>query len=146
MSRWIYIQKAMLSKIAQRCEEDKFRECCGLITGVDLNKKVYYAEDSFQITNDKVNESNIDYIMNPTEQFKILSQTTITNKKADNDLVAIWHSHPLPFGEPIPSSIDVAMVSYNVIYIIYGLKSKTFKCWFFNKEKKAFKEAILQVI
>ena len=146
MSRWIFIPEAMLKRIAERCNDTPFKEACGLITGADLDKKVYYAEDSFYVKNIRQKESNIDYLMEPQEQMNILKKTTIINKKADHDLVAIWHSHPLPFGVPIPSPIDVAQVSYNVIYIIYGMKEKKFRAWYFNKEENIFKEAILQVI
>ena len=146
MSRWIFIQKAMLDKIADICSKDAFRESCGLITGIDVLKRAYYAEDAFRISNIKNKESNIDYLMEPQEMFNILKHTTIKDKTADNDLVAIWHSHPLPFGEPIPSHIDLNMVSFNVIYIIYGLKSNTFKAWYLSHDKKQFKEAIMQII
>ncbi len=73
--------------------------------------------------------------------FKVLSKTSLLNKKSKVDFVCQWHSHPKSKG--IPSLVDLKTAQYNVVYLIFGLFDQKFRAWSFNKENNCFEKVYL---
>ena len=139
----LIVSKPMIDDMIKIAEASPDKETCGLFLGNDKDEGLAEADEFYNVTN-MVTDNSIDYIMEPQQQFDILNKSKIYNKQADKDLVCIWHTHP--FGMPIPSHIDINRVSYNVVYMIYGMATKQVKCWKFNKELKGFQPVDLFVL
>ena len=142
MFKYFVTVKSMLDKIMEIAKANPNKEVCGLITGTDVDKKIVIGEKLFQIENispDLIKA--VDYTMNPVQMLKVLKTTSLMNKSSSDDFVCIWHSHPN--GLPNPSSIDLARVSYNVVYIIYGVLSDECKAWTYNKNENKFEQTTI---
>ncbi len=120
-------------------------ETCGFILKDHKNTHSTIFEP---ITNISDYAKEVDYIMEPKEMMKVFMSSykvgnNIFNKKADRDVTAIFHSHPNNKG--IPSSIDLARVSYDVIYLIYGFTDNILRAWKYNKNNNDFDNIKIEV-
>jgi proteasome lid subunit RPN8/RPN11 len=101
-----------LEQVISHCKSVYPDEACGLLAGT---KNI--AEKIYTMTN--LEQSNVSYMMDPEEQFKVLKEM----RKNDDDMVAIYHSHP--HSPPYPSSRDISLAFYSdAIYLIVGLTDK----------------------
>jgi proteasome lid subunit RPN8/RPN11 len=105
------------------------KEICGLFLGdIENNKSI--VKEYFPITNVSPSETKWDYVPDPNEYMKILSQTSLFRPKSYKELACIFHTHPRGIG--VPSIFDVKGASWHTVYLIYGMSDKTFRAWFWN--------------
>jgi len=131
----IILNEKLYKKLIETGLESPNKEVCGLLLGKKENNN-WIVEDFYQITNITNGLEIIDYQMNPQEVMNVLKNTTKFNKKADKELVGIWHTHPN--GVAVPSYIDVDRVAYPVPYIIFGLGENKMKTYIIDKKNKNY--------
>lgn len=74
-----------------------------------------------------INDST-DYIPDPGDFFKVISETKLVNSMSTKELVLIFHTHPRNL--PNPSSTDIAGANYRAIYVIYSPLYKRIKAYY----------------
>jgi len=108
----LIISRALMEQVIAHCRSAYPIEACGLLAGT-ANR----AEKMYAMTN--VEPSNVSYMMDPGEQFKVMKEM----RKNGSKMVAIFHSHP--YSPAYPSSKDVALAFYSdSLYIIIGLSGR----------------------
>lgn len=135
----IQIKKEILQQFVEHCEATPSVEVCALMTG---NLKNMVADEIHLIENVSKSFKEVDYVMNPSQAFRVYNNTTILNKKADKDLVVICHDHPT--GQPIPSSIDLHRAEWEVVYLIYSPLYRKSRAWLYKDG--AFSELKIELI
>lgn len=99
--------------IMAQAQQSPLHEICGLIGG--QTGHAGYAYPINNIANDRTRR----YQMDPREQINAMRQM----RDRDEELIAIYHSHP--YGPAIPSAIDIAEAEYpDVAYLIVSLTTK----------------------
>jgi proteasome lid subunit RPN8/RPN11 len=98
--------------VISHCKSVYPNEACGLLAGVrNIAEKIY--------TMTNIEQSNVSYMMDPDEQFRVLKEM----RKNGEKMVAIYHSHP--HSPPYPSSRDISLAFYSdAIYLIVGFTDK----------------------
>ncbi len=107
----IRIPKTIHDQILAHAKAEAPLECCGLLAG--RNGTV---ERIYPMTN--ADHSPVRYRIDPKEQFAVFKEM----RAKENDLVAIYHSHP--HTEAYPSATDVRLAYYpDAVYIIVSLEN-----------------------
>jgi len=132
------VEESILSDIKNIGDINSNIEMCGIITGSNINNKTAIAEKIFNIPNIAYVNKSVHYLMEPKQMFNIFKKTNILDKQSKISFLSVWHTHPNC--EPIPSSIDLSLAHYDVIYLIYSPLKKLFRAWKLNKNKDGFNE------
>lgn len=135
-----YVSRDILNSIIDYSERND-KEICGIITGKKIGNDMF-AKNINKIKNLSKYDTEVDYVMNPSEVYNTLRNTTFFGDKDKDDFVATFHSHPNNMG--IPSKIDIARAEYNVVYLIYGKIDGVLRSWKLAKDKK--KMEIMEMI
>jgi len=110
LSENFIITKNQAKQIIAQAQGGDPREICGLMGGKDGR-----VERLFPATN--ADESNLTYMVEPKEQFKIMKAIRDNNM----ELVGIYHSHPA--SEAYPSPTDCRLAFYEQAhYVIVSLR------------------------
>ena len=97
-------------EIIAHCRQEAPVEACGLISGQNEECEVVH-----RMTNADGEKDH--YMMDPEEQFELFKKL----RQTDQEVVAIYHSHP--HTEAYPSPEDLRLAFYpGVIYIIVSLE------------------------
>ena len=105
------IPKAIHDRILAHARDEAPNECCGLLAGKDNT-----AEAIYPMTN--IHHSQVSYMIDPKEQFAVFKEM----RAKENDLIAIYHSHPETAA--YPSATDVRLAYYpDAAYIIVSLEN-----------------------
>ncbi|MBI2684384.1 MAG: M67 family metallopeptidase [Actinobacteria bacterium] len=104
------LPRTLAEDLVAHAQADLPNECCGLIAGRDgLATRVLRAENT--------ESSPFMYVMDPREQLRMMDAID----DADEDLIAIYHSHTR--SAAYPSRTDVELAFYpDPIYVIVSLK------------------------
>jgi len=119
----IVLKESHYKEIIGHCESSPDREVCGLVTGGGGNR----ALSVHQLMNTAPGRGEVDYVVDPQGFFDVASRTRLLDKDAEQELLAVYHSHPI--GLPVPSKVDVARASYRIVYIIYSVQAGMMKAW-----------------
>ena len=108
------LRSAHVDEMYAHSRAAKPEECCGLVGGVnDVAQSVYRLRNVAR-------DALVGYEAAPEDLFAAQRQI----RKRGEQLLAIYHSHPLS-SEPEPSDTDVRMAYYpSAIYFIIGLEGK----------------------
>ncbi|MBI3597728.1 MAG: M67 family metallopeptidase [Nitrospirae bacterium] len=105
------IPKQIYDQMLVHAEAEAPNECCGLLAG-----KNGTAEAIHPMTN--IHQSPVSYMIDPKEQFAVFKEM----RAKENELIAIYHSHP--HTEAYPSATDVRLAYYpEAVYIIVSLEN-----------------------
>ncbi|MBI3811758.1 MAG: M67 family metallopeptidase [Nitrospirae bacterium] len=105
------IPKTIYDQMLAHAKAEAPLECCGLLAGKDGAVEMIYP-----MTN--ADHSPVRYMIDPKEQFVVFKEM----RAKENDLVAIYHSHP--HTEAYPSTTDVRLAYYpDAVYIIVSLEN-----------------------
>jgi [CysO sulfur-carrier protein]-S-L-cysteine hydrolase len=105
------IPKTIHDRILAHARDEAPKECCGLLAG-----KNGTAETIYPMTN--IHQSPATYMIDPKEQFAVFKEM----RAKENDLVAIYHSHPATAA--YPSATDVRLAYYpDAVYVIVSLEN-----------------------
>lgn len=101
--------------VIDHCLKDKPLEACGILSGTkegssSQTNRVYLMKNT--------SVSSKEYLMDPEEQFEVFKDI----RENDQELIAIFHSHP--HSPARPSRKDIEMAYYPAaIYVIISLKN-----------------------
>lgn len=141
MLKWIHIPAKFLDRIKKVARGNPL-EVCGIGTGTNIDNKIVIVENLYHVDNISTLAREVDYVMDPSQMFKVLKDTTLINKKAKDDFVLIFHSHPN--GIPYPSRIDLERAEYNVAYLIYSGITDKIKVWTYDKPNNKMVEMFVR--
>lgn len=103
------IPRSLADEMIAHAREDLPNECCGMVGGSDGVASTVYRTRNAEA-------SPFRYSVAPQEQFDVLERID----RANEDLVAIYHSHTK--SEAYPSQTDVNLAGWpDVIYLIVSL-------------------------
>lgn len=103
--------REVLEEIIAHAREDRPNECCGLIGGRDgVAVTAYRARNTF--------ESPMRFEIHPGDQFRIQEQEM---PAAGEELVAMYHSHPVSEARPSQTDINLAELLPGLIWVICSL-------------------------
>jgi [CysO sulfur-carrier protein]-S-L-cysteine hydrolase len=101
----------VLDEIVAHAREDRPNECCGLIGGRDgTATTAYRARNAF--------ESPMRFEIHPSDQFRIQEKEI---PEAGEELVAMYHSHPVSEARPSQTDINLAELLPGLIWLICSL-------------------------
>ena len=106
------ITRGLYEQVIAHCQSRYPKEACGILAGhVGLVQQVY------PMTN--VEDSPIGYSMDPKEQLQVMKQM----RQANQEMLAIYHSHTASAAYPSP--VDVRLAAYpEVSYVLVSLKDQ----------------------
>jgi hypothetical protein len=104
----LIISRELLEQVIAHCRSAYPIEACGLLAGT-ANR----AEKMYAMTN--VEPSNVSYMMDPGEQFKVMKEM----RKNGTKMVAIFHSHPHSRHIRLPKTWLSLLL--RLLYLIIGL-------------------------
>jgi proteasome lid subunit RPN8/RPN11 len=105
------ISKTIHDQILAHAKAEAPMECCGLLAGKDGAVETIYP-----MTN--ADHSPVRYMIDPKEQFAVFKEM----RAKENELVAIYHSHPATAA--YPSATDVRLAYYpDAVYLIVSLEN-----------------------
>ncbi|MBI3611062.1 MAG: M67 family metallopeptidase [Nitrospirae bacterium] len=105
------IPKTIYDQMLAHARDEAPKECCGLLAG-----KNGTAEAIYPMTN--IHQSPVSYMIDPKEQFAVFKEM----RAKENELIAIYHSHPATAA--YPSATDVRLAYYpDAVYIIVSLEN-----------------------
>jgi [CysO sulfur-carrier protein]-S-L-cysteine hydrolase len=107
----IRIPKTIYDQMLAHAADETPMECCGLLAGRNGTVDTIY-----RMTN--ADHSPVRYLIDPKEQFAVFKEM----RAKENDLVAIYHSHPATAA--YPSATDVRLAYYpDAVYVIVSLEN-----------------------
>jgi len=105
----LLLPERILKLVEDHCRREAPLEACGIISGRGAR-----ALHVYPMTNAARSETR--YLMVPDEQFRVMEEVWARGE----ELVAIYHSHPI--SEAYPSATDVALAYYpEAVYLILSL-------------------------
>lgn len=108
----IRLPKSCYEEVLAHCRRDFPKEACGILAGRDG-----VVEQVYTMTN--VEHSAISYQMDPKEQLQLMKRM----RQADQQMLAIYHSHTASAAYPSP--VDVSLAVYpEVAYVLVSLKEQ----------------------
>ncbi len=126
----ITIPRKISNQLLHLAQISPDKEICGLIGGKNGIPSHCYPVDNI------AEHPERQFLLDPKQQISILSKL----RECNEDLFAIYHSHPN--APAIPSQLDIDMTSYpNALYFIISLNTKgvlELRC--FKKNNYAFNE------
>ncbi len=105
-------------------------EVCGALLGQKSEDGNWLCDEFIPLTNVSPHHHGAHYIPSPDELFQALNKTRHMNKKAEKDLVGIYHTHPM--FEPYPSSTDILGAGYEGAYVIYSPMKKQITAHYYD--------------
>ncbi len=110
--RGLRLPQALLGELTAHCQKEYPKEACGILAGRNgVITQVY------PMTN--VEQSPISYQMDPKEQLQVMRQM----RQANQEMLAIYHSHTASAAYPSP--VDVQLAVYpEVLYVLVSLKDR----------------------
>ena len=135
------IKSSLWSHIMDLGDMSPHEEICGALLG---NKETQEIKKYEPLTNVSPTKS-CHYIPDPNEWLQTLLKTTFINKKADLDLIGLFHTHPN--SAPIASHTDINEAGYEGFYWIYSPKDGTSNFYYYdgNDKNKQFTITNLKV-
>ncbi len=103
------INKKIVSAIFAQGKKDAPIEACGYLVGKGNDVLKHY-----EMTN--IDNSKEHFTLDPKEQFKILKET----RKDNNEILAVYHTHPETPARPSQEDIKLAFDS-SIIYVIASI-------------------------
>jgi proteasome lid subunit RPN8/RPN11 len=102
-----------IKNIIENTDNGENIELCGVV--VRTKKGI----DTRQLKNVAQSTHITDYEMSPQELGEKTHDTTLFRAKAENEFLAVWHTHP--HSSSHPSSIDINNCLFERDYIIYSV-------------------------
>jgi proteasome lid subunit RPN8/RPN11 len=105
------IPAALLEEIVTHAREDLPNECCGLVGGKgDEVTSVYRTRNAF--------ENPMRFNIHPSDLFRVLEREI---PEAGEELVAMYHSHPVSAAEPSQTDINLSDNWPGTVWLICSL-------------------------
>lgn len=105
------ISASLLEQIIAHAREDLPNECCGLVGGEgDDARTIYRTRNAF--------ESPMRFNIHPSDLFRVLEREL---PEAGEELVAMYHSHPVSAAEPSQTDINLSENWPGTIWLICSL-------------------------
>ncbi|MBI3324305.1 MAG: M67 family metallopeptidase [Candidatus Omnitrophica bacterium] len=104
------IPQALYDETVSHCRSEYPKEACGMLAGRGGSVEAVYRMRN-------VDESPISYAMDPKEQLQVMKRM----RQANQEMLAIYHSHTA--SDAYPSPVDVRLAVYpDVAYVLVSLK------------------------
>lgn len=114
MESGIIIPRSIIDGIIDHARDERPRECCGLLGGVDSRVSRRHSLQN------RSPEPETRYFASPEDLFDVMKRM----RAAGECLVAIYHSHPL--GPCYPSQTDIELAFYpQAYYLLVSLEPQT---------------------
>jgi proteasome lid subunit RPN8/RPN11 len=108
------IEQAVLDEIVAHAQEDKPNECCGLIGGRDdVATTAYRTRNEFA--------SPMRFNIHPSDLFQVQMNRI---PDAGEELVAMYHSHPVSEARPSQTDINLSENIPGLIWLICSLQDE----------------------
>jgi [CysO sulfur-carrier protein]-S-L-cysteine hydrolase len=133
----VRIPQALIEEMVAHAREDLPNECCGLIGGGDGDARtLYQARNEFA--------SPFSYRVDPADQYRIIEKEM---READEELVAIYHSHTKSAAYPSQTDLNEAASWPEQVYLIVSLadpEAPDVKAFWLKDEKIAEAELVVE--
>ncbi len=105
------IERRLIDEIVAHAREDAPNECCGLVGGSDgAAATIYRTRNEFA--------SPMRFNIHPSDLFRVVEREM---PEAGEDLVAMYHSHPVSEAAPSQTDINLAEGWPGVVWLICSL-------------------------
>ncbi len=131
------LSKKIKTQLKKYGRDNLPKEACGILTKNKKTGKIIFHE----IDNVSPAESKWDYVMDPNQYLKVMLTTSLFNKKANNELFALFHTHPHLHSRAVPSAYDKEGAQWKTTYIIYAPHREEMLAW--DWDGSSFKNQIL---
>lgn len=121
MKKDIFITWSNLYSLIRYGKTNPTEEVIAILTG-HVGDSKYIVQNVFHVHNVAINKRTF-YEPDHNQFYNILSGTTLLDKKSNNYLLGIFHTHVN--SASVPSVIDIAHANYEGFYLIYSVSQDT---------------------
>lgn len=152
----LQLREEALRAMVDHCRREAPREACGIVAGVRYEpasgapagaegagrRVVALGQRAIPMRN--VAEDPVRrYLMEPEEQFRVMRELRQTGE----ELVVIYHSHPVT--APIPSATDIQLAyTKDAVYLIISLAEERplWRAWWLDCDTRRVEEVAVEVV